>query len=155
MEPVKPFASRKASYPRMKKLFPLFACALLFTACSNLNVHREPGANLTGLKKLYVEHRLADGRGLDLTIARELQRLGYTASSGPMTMMPDHTEAVVSYVDRWTWDFSSYMIELDIEVSDPRTSKILATVRYFRPAVVGKTPEEMVRAVIDPLFRRD
>ena len=137
----------------MKKLFPLLACALLLPACASFNIHREPGANLTSLKKIYVEHRLADGRGLDLVIAHELQRLGYDASSGPMTMMPDHVEAVVSYVDRWTWDFSSYMIELDIEVSDPRTSKILATVRYFRPAVAGKSPEEMVQAVIDPLFR--
>lgn len=138
----------------MKPILPLLALALLFAGCAHLNVRREPGTNLTGFKNIYVEHRLADGRGIDALIAQELQRLGYTAASGPMTMMPDGTEAVVSYVDRWTWDFSSYMIELDIEVSDPRTSRILATVHYFRPALVGKTPEEMVWAVIDPLFRR-
>jgi len=138
----------------MKKLFPLLAVVLLLSACADLNVHREPGANLTALKRIYVEHRLADGRGLDLLIARELRRLGYDAANGPMTMMPDGTDAVVSYVDRWTWDFSSYMIELDIEVSDPRTSKILATLRYFRPSLAGKTPEEMVQTTIDPLFRR-
>jgi hypothetical protein len=139
----------------MKKLFLPIALALSLTACSTLNMHRESEANLTGLKKIYVEHRLADGRGLDSLIAQELTRLGYDASNGPMTMMPDHVEAVVSYVDQWNWDFSLYMIELDIEVSDPRTSKILATVRYFHPAVAGKSPEEMVQTVIDPLFRRE
>ncbi|HZP59635.1 MAG TPA: lipoprotein [Opitutaceae bacterium] len=138
----------------MKKIFFLFVLILLLSGCSSLDVHREPGANLTSLKKLYVEHRLADGRSIDLLITRELQRLGYEAASGPMTMMPGGTDAVVSYVDRWTWDFSSYMIELDIEVSDPRTSKILATLRYFRPSLSGKTPEEMVQMTIDPLFRR-
>jgi hypothetical protein len=139
----------------MNKLFPLLTLTLALTACSTFNIHRESGANLTGLKKIYVERRLADGRGLDQLIAQELQRLGYDASNGPLTMMPDHVDAVVSYVDQWNWDFSLYMIELDIEVSDPRTNKILATTRYFRPAMAGKSPAAMVQTVIDPLFRRD
>jgi len=139
----------------MKNLFPLLAFVLGLTACSTFNVHREAGANLTGLKKLYVEHRLADGRGIDVLIARELQRLGYDASSGPLTMMPDHVDGVVSYVDQWNWDFSLYMIELDIEVSDPRTNKILATTSYFHPAMAGKSPEDMVQTAIDPLFRHN
>ncbi len=140
----------------MKKLFlPCLLLVLpLLSGCASLTVHREPGSRLASLKKIYVQHRLADGRGIDLFIVQELQRLGYTAACGPMTMMPDDTEAVVSYADQWTWDFSSYMIELDLEVSDPRTSKILATVRYFRPALMEKPPQEMVQTVIDPLFRR-
>ena len=135
------------------KIFPLLVFALSLTACSNLNVHREPAIDLVGLKKIYVEHRLADGRGVDQLVTQELQRLGYDVSCGPLTMMPNHVDAVISYIDQWNWDFSLYMIELEIEVTDPRTNKILATSHYFHP-VTGKSPRAMVQMVIDSLFRR-
>ncbi len=67
----------------MKKKFLLIACMLLLTACSNLSIQRDAGANVSRFKKIYVEHRLADGRGIDQLIVQELQRLGYDASSGP------------------------------------------------------------------------
>ncbi|MDE3084588.1 MAG: hypothetical protein KGJ37_05130, partial [Verrucomicrobiota bacterium] len=104
-------------------------------------------------KKIYVEHRFADGRGLDQLIAAKLRDLGYDATGGPLTLMPDGVDAVVSYTDSWNWDFSLYLIELDIEVSDPGTGKILATASYRHPTI-GKTPADMTRAVIDPLFKR-
>ena len=79
----------------MKPFFLPFACLLLLTACSSLSIQKQAGTNLAHFKKIYIEHRLADGRGVDQFIARELQRLGYDASSGPLTMAPEGVEVVV------------------------------------------------------------
>jgi hypothetical protein len=84
---------------------------------------------------------------------QELRRLGYEASSGPLTMTPENTEAVLTYVDEWNWDFTLYMIDLDVQVRDARTGKILAAARYHHPAMGGKSPAGMVQAAIDPLFQ--
>jgi hypothetical protein len=136
----------------MKKSFPLLVLTLLLAACSSLSVQRQAGANLTHFKKIYVEHRLADGRGVDQLITQELSRLGYDASSGPLTMTPPDTEAVLTYVDEWNWDFTLYMIDLGVQVRDARSGQVLATVHCDHPAMFGKSPAGMVKAVIDPLF---
>jgi hypothetical protein len=136
------------------KTILLSAMALLLTACSTLSTRTPAPADLARVKKLYVEHRLADDRGLDQMVAAELRRLGYDASSGPLTMMPPGVDAIVSYEDQWNWDFTLYIIELDIGVSDARTGKVLADGRYYHPTPGSKSPEEMVAAVIDPIFKR-
>jgi len=138
----------------MKKCFPLLVLTLLLAACSSLSMHEQAGANLTHIKKIYVEHRLADGRGVDQLIVQELARLGYDASSGPLTMTPPDTEAILTYVDEWNWDFTLYMIDLDVQVRDARSGQVFATAHYDHPAMGGKSPSGMVQATIDPLFER-
>jgi hypothetical protein len=138
----------------MKKKLPLLVLTLLLAACSSLSVQKQTGVNLTGFKKIYVEHRLADGRGVDQLITQELSRLGYDASSGPLTMTPPETEVVLTYVDEWNWDFTLHMIDLDVQVRDARTGQVLATAHYDHPGMSGKSPAGMVEMVIDPLFER-
>jgi hypothetical protein len=138
----------------MKNIFLLIASAVLLTACSSLSVQKHDGASLTRFKKIFIEHRLADGRRLDQLIAQELQRLGYDASSGPLTMAPEGVEAVVTYDDEWNYDFTLYMIDLTVQVRDGRTGQILVDASYHHPSMSGKSPAEMVQAVIDPLFER-
>ncbi len=67
-------------------------------------------------------------------------------------MTPIDTEAIVTYEDEWNWDFTLYMINLDVQVRNARTGKVLATARHDHPAMSGKSPARMVQAVIDPLF---
>jgi hypothetical protein len=138
----------------MKKTFPLLVIMLLLAACSTLSMQKQAGTNLTGFKKIYVEHRLADGRSVDLFIVQELQRLGYDASSGPLTMTPPDTEVILTYVDEWNWDFTLHMIGLEAQVRDAHTGQILATAHYDHPAMSGQSPAGMVKAVIDPLFEQ-
>jgi hypothetical protein len=138
----------------MKKGFLLFVLTWLLAACSSLSTQKQADANLTRFKKVYVEHRLADGRGVDQLITRELSRLGYDASSGPLTMTPPDTEAVLTYIDEWNWDFTLYMIDLEVQVRDARSGQVLATAHYDHPAMSGKSPAGMVKAAIDLLFER-
>lgn len=125
---------------------------LLLASCASVHVQKEAGTNVTRFKKIYVEHRLADGRGIDLLIVQELQRLGYEASSGPLTMTPADTGAIVTYDDEWNWDFTLYMITLYVQVRNARTGQVLASLDYGHPAIGNKSPAAMVKGAIDPLF---
>lgn len=139
----------------MKKPALLLLLLPLLAACSSLTTHEEPQAGLGRLQHVFVERRLAGGRGIDEIITRELQNLGYDASSGPLTMMPPDTQAIISYEDQWTWDFTRYMIELDVSVRDAQTGRALASARYFHPLTAGKlSPAEMVQKVLPKLFPR-
>jgi len=44
------------------------------------------------------------------------------------------------------------MIQINLHVSDAHTGTLLATGDYFKPSVVGRSPVQMVDAVLDKLF---
>ncbi len=119
-----------------------------------MSTHVEPKVDLKQYKHLYVEHRLADGRGLDALMAKELQSLGYDAAYGPVTLMPKESQIIISYEDRWTWDFTSYMIELDVTLRDARSGKYLGYGRYSNPTFRGNSSDDMIHKVLVPLFKR-
>jgi hypothetical protein len=91
-------------------------------------------------KHIFVEHRLPDSYGVADEMARQLREMGYDASAGALTMMPPDAELIVSYEDMWTWDFNTYMIEIDAQVRTARGDKILAVGHYFRPSMVFGHP---------------
>jgi len=127
--------------------------AILVAGCSHVSTRKAPGAALGTHKKVFVEHRLADGRNLDEIMARELRALGYDASAGPLTMMPGDAEVIVAYEDMWQWDFNNYLLELDVSVRNSRNDKLLATAHVFRPSnVFGTPPEKMIDDVLRSLF---
>jgi len=102
-----------------------------------------------------VEHRLADSYGIADEMARQLREMGYDASAGALTMMPGEAELIVSYQDMWTWDFNTYMIEIDVQVRSARTDKILAVGHYYRPSMVfGHPPASMIHEMLVKLFKR-
>ena len=82
----------------------------------------------------------------------ELKRLGREASSGPLTMMPENADAVLTYADRWEWDFKDYLIELNLELHTARTHKKLADGRYYQPSLKTKTPAAVIQELLVPLF---
>jgi hypothetical protein len=139
----------------MKRTLSLLLAGLLLAGCSSVSTHTDPAANLGALKRIFVEHRLAEERGIDRMIADELKRLGYDAAYGPLTMMPEKVDAILAYEDRWAWDFRSYLIELRVELRDLKQPPTrLAGARYFRPAIAtSRTPEEMVRTTLAELFK--
>ena len=126
----------------------------LVAGCSQITTRSVPKADIGGMKHVFVERRLADNYGVAEEIARQLKAMGYDASSGALTMMPVGTELVVSYDDMWTWDFTTYMIEIDIQVRVARTDKIVAVGHFFGPHVVfGHAPPEMIHELLAKLFR--
>lgn len=136
----------------MKFLAPVFILALLLAGCAEVSTRKMPRADLAKIQRLFVEKRLADDHRVNELLVLDLQRRGLTASTGPLTMQPDDAQAVVSYVDRWAWDFGTYLIEISIDIRDAKTGKPLASGYYHRAPVSRQTPADMIAATLEPLF---
>lgn len=149
---------RSASPPAVLRLraFPRFlllgSLLLLLAGCTSIETRKV--VDLAPFRHIYVEHRLTDDRRLDETIVQELSRLGYVASRGPLTMLPDDADAVLTYEDRWEWDFKTYLIEFNVVLRTARTKKQLAAGRYYQPTPNSKPPAEVVGKVLTPLFAK-
>lgn len=131
----------------------MVSVALLLSGCSSTSTYRYPGVDLTGYKRVWVEKNLSDDHKINEMILSELKALGYEVETGFETMRPRGIELVVSYDDSWAWDFKTYLIDIEISVNEPRSSRVLASGRYFRPGVTNKSPEAMVRDVVRSVFK--
>ena len=106
----------------------------------------DPSAKLDTLKTLFVKQDPEDGRGINKLIAEKLQTLGYQATTG--SEAPKSIDALVTYVDKWFWDITMYMIELTITIREPETEFPLATGNSLHTSLTRKSPPEMVDEVI-------
>ncbi|MFT3784455.1 MAG: hypothetical protein QM790_20785 [Nibricoccus sp.] len=126
----------------------LFLCA----GCASNYSWKDPKTDLLKKRHFYVESELSDGKNLHVTIADELKLMGYNATSGYLTMMPKDADALVSFQSRWTWDFTTYLIELNIQIRDPISGKIIASAGYHRPAIAGTSTEELIRKTLTSIL---
>lgn len=139
--------------PEMKVPVSLLLLGVLLLAgCSNVATHRFPGADLTRYQRFYVEHRLTDDRHIDEMIVARLHALGRQATFGPLTMMPEDTEVLVTYEDIWAWDFKNYLIELNIQFRSARRDRGLAYGGYRQPSMFTKSPDVVIARILMPLF---
>jgi hypothetical protein len=137
-----------------KKVILALAGVVVLTGCTHLVTRSLPNANIGRYKHIFVEHRLADSYGIADEMARQLREMGYDASAGALTMLPSDAELIVSYEDMWTWDFNTYMIEIDAQVRTARSDRILAVGHYFRPSMVfGHPPSSMIHELLAKLFK--
>ncbi len=143
-----PFSFRLRALSR----FLLLASALLLAGCGSVETRKV--MSLAPFKHIYVERSLTDDRHLDEMIVQELIRLGYESSRGPLTMLPDNADAILTYDHRWEWDFKTYLIELRVAVRTARTSKKLADGSFYQPTPNSKSPAEVVSRVLTPLFKK-
>lgn len=138
----------------MKVPVVLAALLVLLAGCSSVETHRVPKTDLLSLQHFFVEHRLTDDHHIDDLIVAELKAMGKDASDGPLTMMPDNAQAVVSYEDVWAWDFKSYLIALQINVRQARVDYPLATGKYEQPSPITKSPEEVIHIILSRVFQK-
>ena len=136
----------------MKRLLSLlFACVML-AATTGCAVNRAsaslmPDADLSKVKSVYVVKAPEDERGVDELIKKNLAKRGYQVQGGPEQKPPYTTDAVVTYVDKWMWDITMYMIELTITVRN-QASFPMATGNSLHTSLTRKSPEEMVDEVL-------
>lgn len=138
----------------MKLCAPLLLSllGLVLAGCSTVTTRQV--VPLDRFQRIFVERRLNDNHQLDELLVAELRRLGRDASSGPLTMLPEKTDAVLSYDARWAWDFKTYLIELNLELHTVPTHKKLADGRYYQPSIRTKKPAEVIRDLLVPLFSK-
>jgi len=63
-------------------------------------------------------------------------------------------DAIVTYVDRWMWDLTMYMIRLNIQVRDGKSRAILASAESYRPSLERRSTEDMVAETLDAIFKQ-
>lgn len=123
---------------------------LLLSSCSTVTSRK--AIELDTFRHVFVEERLNDNVRLHELLVAELRRHGREASSGPMTMMPQNAQAVLTYDARWEWNFKTYLVELNLELHTARSRRKLAESSYRQPSLVGKSHAHAVRESIARMF---
>jgi hypothetical protein len=141
---------------RIKLLLPLLFLCLFLPACSStLNAKKAPGADLTSLKSFYVQKLPADGRGVEQLIVHRLTQMGFQAMHGDGEVPPRPVDGIVTYQDKWMWDITMYMLQLSVQVRDPKNRMVLVSGESMRTSLIRKDPEGMVEEVLTEMFKGD
>lgn len=139
----------------MKSFIPLILAVALCAGCTTkVSVHEAPKIDLAQYRRVFVEQPLNENHHIDEMMVNELRQLGIEAMSGPLTMLPDKTQAIVTYNARWSGDFRISLVDLAVTVHTPETNKTLAEARYYQPSVFPKDAEKVVHSVITKLFTK-
>ena len=112
---------------------------------------RLPGSRFHEMKRFYVQQSPGDERGLHEVVRDEMRRLGLDvdAGAGPPT---EEYDAVVTYIDRWSWDMATFCMQLTLYVRDTETGYVTATGWSYRPSIVRKTPAGHARLILTEWF---
>jgi len=141
----------------MPKLLQLFAALILVAAlASGCAVNRataniDPSANVSALKTMYVKIEPEDKQTYSL-IVDKLRGKGVNVTAGAEATPPG-VDAVVTYVDKWMWDITMYMLELTVVIREPNTNFPLATGNSLHTSLTRLSPKEMVDEVIDNIYK--
>lgn len=128
--------------------------ALVAAACSNTaTATLSPGANLNAVKSFYVVHQPKDTHNLHYLIRDRIIKEGFAATAGPESAKSDYkANAIVTYVDRWMWDMTLYLLELTVTFRDPTNDFPLAVGNSYHTSLTRLSPEEMVEEVMTNIF---
>ena len=136
-------------------LVTLVLGALLFVSgCSNTaTATLSPGADLSKVKSFYVVHQPNDTRDLQNLIRDRIVKEGFTATAGPELPQSSYkADSVVTYVDRWMWDITMYLLELTVTLRDATNGFPLAVGNSYHTSLTRKSPEAMVDEVMTNIF---
>ena len=111
----------------------------------------DPSVNLGSLKAMHVAKQPKDDNGINVLIAEKLRSRGYSVTTG--SEKPSALDAVVTYIDRWRWDITMYMLELTITIRDPGNDYPLATGKSYHTSLTRMSPSEMVDEVLNNIFK--
>lgn len=138
------------SLRRIAPIFLICWAMSMMTGCAfnRASANLMPGTDLLAIKTVYVVKQPKDNHGIDQLIKTKLESKGYVVSTGPERSTPYNADAAVTYIDKWMWDITVYMLELTVVVRDPRSNFPLATGHSLHTSLTRKSPEEMVDEVI-------
>lgn len=115
----------------------------------------DPGEDIAKSDIFYVERFNSDNRELHKLIADNISVRGYTVTFGEEGQAPDDTTIIVTYVDKWMWDMTMYLIELTITFRDPQSGAAIGSGNSYHTSLTRLSPEEMVNEVLTNIFTAD
>lgn len=89
---------------------------------------------------------------MEKVIANKLNEFGFHASYGANSKPREPVDAIVTYKDRWMWDITMYLLQIDIHFHDPESDFVFASGNSYRTSLVRKSPEYMVDEILRDLF---
>jgi hypothetical protein len=130
--------------------FLLLAMLSLMSGCAvnRATASLTPDADLNKVKSVYVVKLPADSHNIDELIKTNLIKRGYAATTGPELKPPYPADAVLTYVDKWMWDITMYMLELTILLRDPNSNFPMASGNSYHTSFSRKSPEAMIDEVL-------
>ena len=141
----------------MKRILPVLALIGTMALTTGCAVNRAtatlaPGADLSKVKTAYVVKHDKDKYKVNELIKTKLESKGYTVSTGPQPAAPVAADISVTYLDKWMWDITMYMLELTIDFRDPKTNFPIATGNSLHTSLTRKSPEAMVDEVVNNIL---
>ena len=107
----------------------------------------DPTTDLSSLKVFHVKKSAEDTRDVNVIIENKLEAIGFQVSE-----TGNDADAIITYVDKWFWDITFYMLELTITVRDPKNDFPLAAGNSMHSSLSRKSPEKMVDEVLANIF---
>lgn len=104
-------------------------------------------ADLSKVKTLYVVRSDASKHDVDMSLKAAFEKRGYVVTTGPAHALPYTQDAVVTFIDKWMWDMTMYMIELTVTVRNPANEFPLATAHSIHTSLTRKSQAEMADEV--------
>lgn len=139
-------------------LFRLLFTALSIVAMSGcinrMDAQIYPDQDLGKVNSLYVIKHDADEREINQLIARKLESIGKEVSTGNADTIPENVDALVTYIDKWAWDMTMYMLELTIIIQDPEDRFPIAKGNSMHSSLTRKSPEKMVDEVLTNIYKK-
>ena len=129
----------------------LLLSTLLFAGCSSYEAH-PGGKKVAGQKSIFILSNQNDNNFLDTQIVAALKLRGYESDCGPLTMMPDDTQVIVTYEDHWTWDFGDHLAFLQITARDRRTGQTYGTAVFRAKIPTKKSIPKIIGELIDRIL---
>jgi len=104
----------------------------------------------------FVQRHPQDGRHLAATIAGALRARGVEATSGSADARPESFDFLGTYTDRWQWEMRMYLLDLRIDVEDPKSHAIVAYGQSYQDslAAMGKNHLDIVNRALDEILPR-
>lgn len=139
---------------RLTLAIVILGALLSASGCSNrATATLSPGTDLSTVRAFYVVHQPKDTHGLHNLIRDRLVKEGFTATAGPELSPPSYqADSVITYVDRWVWDITLYLLELTVTLRDATNGFPQAVGNSFHTSLTRKSPEEMVDEVMTNIF---
>jgi hypothetical protein len=111
----------------------------------------DPSAQLDKLRTVQVKKLEGEDGTVRKLIADNLRARGYAVATDGQAQ--EKVDAVVTYVDKWMWDITMYLLELTITIRDPQTDYPLANGNSYHTSLTRKSPPEMVDEVLGNIFK--
>jgi hypothetical protein len=138
----------------MKLVAVLSVVAVMTSGCAvnRATANVDPSTNLSAIKTMYVKKIPEENRGVSELIVEKFGSKGVTVITGEGAP-PSKVDAVVTYVDKWMWDITMYLLELTIVIRDPNTDFPLASGNSYHTSLTRLAPKDMVSEVVDNIYK--